>query len=103
MSVRSMVRAALFMAFLSAPIAAFADCGSDCTNRCNHLGSGPAWANCMETCMKRCLGMRQNSISDKRWQFSQAMQECPTGSGKYCPVGTYCALKEDGSYTCRRR
>ena len=102
MKFRRMARAALFTLFLSAPVAAFADCGSDCTNRCNHLGSGPAWANCMETCMKRCLGMRQKSTTDKRWQSSQAMQECPAGSGKYCPVGTYCCPKAGGGYTCCR-
>ena len=103
MSTRRLLLASMLAIFLSAPMPAFADCGSDCSDRCNHLGSGPAWSNCMEACMRRCLGMRQKSTSDWRWQFSQAMQECPSGSGRYCPVGTYCCPRAGGGYTCCRR
>ena len=30
-------------------------CGSNCSKRCEHLGSGPEWARCVENCLKECL------------------------------------------------
>lgn len=31
-----------------------ADCGAKCNSDCDHLGSGSAWAKCMEKCIKKC-------------------------------------------------
>ena len=31
------------------------NCGSNCSNQCEHLGSGPQWARCVENCLKECL------------------------------------------------
>jgi hypothetical protein len=31
------------------------DCGSNCSSQCDHLGSGPEWAKCMENCLRGCL------------------------------------------------
>jgi hypothetical protein len=31
------------------------NCGSNCSKQCEHLGSGPEWARCVENCVKECL------------------------------------------------
>ena len=31
------------------------NCGSNCSKQCEHLGSGPEWARCVENCLKECL------------------------------------------------
>lgn len=36
------------------PICSYADCGQDCSRKCDPLGSGREWAACMEKCMKGC-------------------------------------------------
>ncbi len=34
-------------------------------------------------------------------QLAQAMEECPAGSGKYCPVGTSCYCDSQGCLCSR--
>ncbi len=36
-------------------VAAWADCGSDCVDKCKSYGSGKGYADCMENCLKSCL------------------------------------------------
>ncbi len=84
---------ALFLGMFVASSPALADCGSDCSARCNSLGSGPAWARCMETCMKRCLNLSGVNYSIRM----VALPEC-VDLGRACVLnGTPCC----GTATCK--
>lgn len=48
--------------------------------------------------------VQSNGNTAKEIHIAQAMQECPEGSGKYCPVGTRCVYycpSEGGREACR--
>lgn len=44
---------------LTIPIVSYAEtgqeCASNCSRQCESLGSGPAWASCIENCLKGCM------------------------------------------------
>lgn len=44
----------VFVSLLAVPIVSYADCASDCVNKCAPLGSGKEYATCLENCLKGC-------------------------------------------------
>ncbi|MDP2908379.1 MAG: hypothetical protein Q8N77_01085 [Nanoarchaeota archaeon] len=44
----------VFVALLAVPMVSYADCASDCVNKCAPLGSGKEYATCLQNCLKGC-------------------------------------------------
>lgn len=44
----------VFVTLLVLPMVSYADCASDCVNKCSPLGSGKEYATCLENCLKGC-------------------------------------------------